>query len=113
MRFYVFLAVFVAAVIVIECGHTFLGTNVLRQEVYNRDVKYSSYMFRKRVENLTITMPASYGYGKTIQGILAYDLTESDASANVTAGGLGFNFVTLRLKSSRGDDIHFDVYIYA
>ncbi|CAH2243546.1 jg1593 [Pararge aegeria aegeria] len=113
MKVYIFFAALVAAVVIIECSHTFMGTNVLRQQVLHRDVKYSSRMFRKRVELFNFTMPASFGYGRSIQGILAYDRTNSDASANVTSGGLGFNYLTLRMKSDRGNDIHFDVYIYA
>lgn len=46
------------------------------------------------------------------QGILAYDKTNSKASANVTEGGLGFNHLTLRMKSERGGKINYDVYVY-
>ncbi|CAH2243544.1 uncharacterized protein LOC120632808 [Pararge aegeria] len=113
MKLYVFCAALVAAVVVIECSHTFLGTNVQRQKVFHRNIKYGSYVFRKRVEYLNFTMPTKYGYGRSIQGILAYDKVKSTASANVTAGGLGFNYVTLRMKSERGRDISYDVYIYA
>ncbi|CAH2243545.1 uncharacterized protein LOC120632644 [Pararge aegeria] len=113
MKLYVFCAALVAAVVVIECSHTFLGTNVLRQKVFHRNIKYDSYMLRKRVEFLNFTMPTKYGYGRSIQGILFYDKTKSTASANVTAGGLGFNYVTMRMKSERGRGMRFDVFIYA
>ncbi|XP_045775410.1 uncharacterized protein LOC123874211 [Maniola jurtina] len=112
MRLYLFLAALVAAVVIIECKHTFLGTNVQRQKVFHKNVKYGSYMFQKRVETLKFSMPNTF-YGRAIQGILAYDKTKSGASANVTEGGLGFNYVTLRMKSERGRELNYDVYIYA
>ncbi|KAL4710955.1 hypothetical protein ACJJTC_017920 [Scirpophaga incertulas] len=113
MRFYAAFLVALAFVAV-ECGHTFMGTNVQRPQVYHNSVRYSSLVFRKRIENLYYVLPTlPSSAGRVIQGILAYDLTNSDASANVTQGGIGYNFVNLRMKSSRGKDIKFDVYIYA
>ncbi|CAB3244096.1 unnamed protein product [Arctia plantaginis] len=98
----------------VECHNTFIGTNVQRPLVYHHNVEYSSKVFRKRVENLYFMMPQiPANTGRAIQGILAYDLTHSEASANVTQGGLGYNFVNLRMKSDRGQKLKFDVYIYA
>uniref|UniRef100_A0A2A4JML9 MBF2 n=1 Tax=Heliothis virescens TaxID=7102 RepID=A0A2A4JML9_HELVI len=103
-----------AVVLAVECSHTFLGTNVLRPMVYHHNVQYSSKVFRKRVENMYFALPAvPSNAGRAIQGILAYDKTHTGASANVTQGGLGFNYVNLRLKSDRGEKIDYDVYIYA
>ncbi|XP_023943157.1 uncharacterized protein LOC112049501 [Bicyclus anynana] len=113
MKLYVFIAVLVAAVVITDCSHTFLGTNVLRQQIFHRNVKYSSYLFQKRVEYLNFTVPNRFGYSSSIQGILAYDKLDSSASANVTAGGLGFNYLSLRMKSERGRGLSYDVYIFA
>ncbi|XP_039758537.1 uncharacterized protein LOC120632656 [Pararge aegeria] len=112
MRFCFVLPVLVLAAVVVECSHTFLGTSVLRQLVFHQDVKYSGNTLSKRIEYLNYTLPATIGYGRTIQGILAYDKTNS-ASANVTAGGVGYPYVSLRMKSERRKDIRYDVYIYA
>ncbi|XP_034833671.1 uncharacterized protein [Maniola hyperantus] len=112
MRLYLFLAALVAAVVITECKHTFMGTNVHKRNVFHMCVNYGSYTFQKRVEQLKFTMPSHF-YGRSIQGILAYDKTKSGATANVTHGGLGFNYVTLRMKSERGREIIYDVYIYA
>ncbi|XP_023943297.1 uncharacterized protein LOC112049583 [Bicyclus anynana] len=112
MKLFVFIAVLVAAAVITDCSHTFLGTNVLRQQVFHRNVKYNSYTFQKRVEYLNFTIPAKFGYSSSIQGILAYDRLDSSASANVTAGGLGFNSLSLRMKSQRGRGLSYDVYIY-
>ncbi|XP_023943153.1 uncharacterized protein LOC112049502 [Bicyclus anynana] len=111
MRFY-FLVSLLAAVVVVHCTHTFMGTSVYRQLVFHQEVKYSGNTLSKRIEYLNYTLPATFGYGRTIQGLLAYDLTNS-ASANVTAGGVGFPYVSLRMKSDRRKDIRYDVYIYA
>ncbi|CAB3244097.1 unnamed protein product [Arctia plantaginis] len=112
MKVYVLLFL-LAVVVIVECGHTFLGTSVQRKLIYHKDVKYPSKLFQKRIENVNYTIPyASRQYSPSIQGILAYDLTTSGASANVTKGGLGYNFVNLRLKSDRAEELHFDIYIY-
>ncbi|XP_045775440.1 uncharacterized protein LOC123874247 [Maniola jurtina] len=114
MRLYLFLAALVAAVVITECKHTFLGTNVQRQEVFHENKRYFSRFFEKRVEDLRFRMPYSF-YGRAIQGILAYDKNTfiSHATVNVTEGGLGFNYVTLRMASDSGHDINYDIFIYA
>ncbi|RVE54240.1 hypothetical protein evm_001067 [Chilo suppressalis] len=109
-----YIALLLAAVAVVECGHTFVGTNVMRPQVYHSNVYYSSLVFRKRIENLYYVLPTlPANAGRVIQGVLAYDLSNSDATANITQGGIGYNYVNLRMKSSRGKSIKFDVYIYA
>ncbi|XP_028169352.1 uncharacterized protein LOC114359258 [Ostrinia furnacalis] len=101
-------------VALVECKHTFMGTNVLRPQLYHAIITHHALVFRKRVENLSYTIPNLAGNaGRTIQGILAWDLTNTDASANVTQGGIGYNYVNLRMKSSRGEDLKFEVFIYA
>lgn len=37
----------------------------------------------------------------------------SEASTNVTGGGIGYEYVDLRMKSERGTGLHYDIYIYA
>lgn len=62
------LAFLLAAVVYVQCDHTFLGTNVLRPLVYHHDVEYSSKVFRKRVENLYFALPAvPSNFGRSIQ----------------------------------------------
>ncbi|CAH2230454.1 uncharacterized protein LOC120632657 [Pararge aegeria] len=110
MRFCIVLPVL--ALVVVECSHTFMGTSVFRQLVFYQYVKYRGNTLSKRIEYLNYTLPATIGYGRTIQGILAYDRTNS-CSANVTAGGLGYPYVSLRMMSERWKDIRYSVYIYA
>ncbi|CAH0587921.1 unnamed protein product [Chrysodeixis includens] len=114
MKLSVSILLVLAAVVIVECSHTFMGTSVQRPLVYHHNAQYSSKVFRKRIENLYYAMPAvPSNFGRVIQGILAFDLTFSGASANVTQGGIGYNFVNLRMKSDRGAKTNFDVYIYA
>lgn len=44
---------------------------------------------------------------------MVYDLKNSEASANITQGGIGHNFLNIRMKSERGRGLKYDVYIYA
>ncbi|XP_013183706.2 uncharacterized protein LOC106129647 [Amyelois transitella] len=112
MRLCIIFLIFLGVVIV-ECGHTFMGTSVLRPLVYHHSAEYSAKVFRKRIENMYFSLPPQYVQEqRSIKGILAYDMKHSDASANVTQGGLGFNFVNIRMKSARGEAMHFDIYIY-
>ncbi|XP_004929726.1 uncharacterized protein LOC101746808 [Bombyx mori] len=102
-----------AAVVIVECGHLFVGTNINRPMVYHHNAKYDAKLFRKRVENLHYVLPqVPSTIGKSIQGILAYDKTHSTASANITQGGIWFTFVNLRMKSERVNKLNYDVYIY-
>ncbi|XP_052758409.1 uncharacterized protein LOC116412677 [Galleria mellonella] len=102
-----------SAVVFVECGHTFMGTNVLRPLVQHHKAKFSSYIFRKRVEYYNYTLPRIYIVnGESIKGILAYDLTDSSASANITQGGIGYNYFNLRMKSERGKKLYYDIYVY-
>jgi hypothetical protein len=56
MKFYIAFLLALAFAVV-ECGHTFMGTNVQRPQVYHNSVKYSSYVFKKRIENLYYVLP--------------------------------------------------------
>ncbi|CAK1581240.1 unnamed protein product [Parnassius mnemosyne] len=103
----------IAVIVIVECSHTFMGTNVQRELAFHQTVKYSAYMFQKRIEYLNVTIPNNHlQYGRYITGILAYDLTTTEASANVTAGGIGYTFVNLRMKSDKGKEMRYDIYVY-
>ncbi|CAG5059289.1 unnamed protein product [Parnassius apollo] len=103
----------IAATVIVECSHTFMGTSVQRKMAFHKTVKYSAYLFQKRIEYLNVSIPHNrLQDGRYITGILAYDLTKSGASTNVTAGGLGYTFVNLRMKSDRGKELRYDIYVY-
>ncbi|XP_030021264.2 uncharacterized protein LOC115440900 [Manduca sexta] len=109
MKLYI-LGLLLAVVVVTECGHTFMGTNVMRRQAHYAKMRFGANTFSKRIEYFNYTVP--HNLNQSIQGILAYDLTNSGASANVTSGGMGFNHVTLRMKSDRGKKLQYDIYIY-
>lgn len=44
---------------------------------------------------------------------MAYDNKHTNATATVTAGGIGYTYVNLRLKSERGKELDYDIGIYA
>ncbi|XP_072938364.1 uncharacterized protein [Epargyreus clarus] len=101
----------VAVIAVVECNHTFMGSNVQRPLVHQHTATYSSYRYQKRVETYSYTMPPRRrNSGMVIQGILAYDLTNTSASANVTSGGVGYPYMTLRMKSDRGESLKYQIY---
>lgn len=67
MKIYVFLFL-LAVVVVVKCGHTFLGTSVQRKLIYHKDAKYPSKLFQKRIENVNYTIPfSSHQYSPSIQ----------------------------------------------
>ncbi|XP_053619803.1 uncharacterized protein LOC128680585 [Plodia interpunctella] len=104
---------FLIGVVIVHCGHTFLGTSVLRPLVYHHNAEYGAKIFQKRVENIYYSLPEKFlRERRSIKGILAYDLQHSQASANITQGGLGYNFVNIRMKSERGLPLHYDISIY-
>ncbi|CAH2049539.1 unnamed protein product, partial [Iphiclides podalirius] len=111
MRYFT-VGLLIAAVVIVECSHTFIGTSVQRQLVLQRTVQEKPKTFQKTITTANITIPYSRLRNGFIEGILAYDVTNSGASANVTAGGVGFSFVNLRMKSDRGKKLHYEVYIY-
>ncbi|XP_047996242.1 uncharacterized protein LOC125234101 [Leguminivora glycinivorella] len=100
-------------IVLVECNHMFCGTSVMRPLVHQEQAEYSWKLFQKRVEVMYYKMPVVPGEMRTIQGILAYDKTHTTASANITEGGLGYDFVKIRMKSQRGEKLHYDIYIYA
>ncbi|KAJ8714431.1 hypothetical protein PYW07_002656 [Mythimna separata] len=107
------LVLLLVSVFFVNCDHTFMGTSVMRPLLYHGEAKFPSRVFQKRIEFFNYTVPAVPGYTRTIQGILAYDKTHSGASVNVTRGGLGYNFVNLRMKSDRAKELDYEFYIYA
>ncbi|GBP72427.1 hypothetical protein EVAR_7086_1 [Eumeta japonica] len=84
-----------------------------RQLLYHYDALYQARPFVRRIQNLSFRIPPTPEYdGKVIQGIMAYDLLNSNATARVTVGGVNEAFMNIRMKGARGRDLHYDVYVY-
>lgn len=46
------------------------------------------------------------------QGIILRDLDHTDAIASITAGGVGFSYANMRLKSDRGSGLNYQIEVY-
>ncbi|KPJ19462.1 hypothetical protein RR48_11089 [Papilio machaon] len=77
--------------------------------VYHTAVRYPAIPYKRRVENIFYSNQDQ----KKIKSILVYDNLHSEASASVTAGGVGYSFVNIRLKSEKGRNVDYDIGIYA
>ncbi|KAJ8707276.1 hypothetical protein PYW08_011410 [Mythimna loreyi] len=71
-------------------------------------VEYNAIPFMKRVKYFFYTQTDN----RLIQGIQALDTLHSKSSINITAGGVGYSYVNLRLKSERGRGLNYDIGIY-
>ncbi|KAF9417071.1 hypothetical protein HW555_005769 [Spodoptera exigua] len=71
--------------------------------IYQDKVRYEAIPLKKRVK--------TYTYNGT--AISCYDFQNSEASVNITAGGIGYKYVELRLKSQRSYRLEYAIEIYA
>ncbi|KAJ8708655.1 hypothetical protein PYW08_010037 [Mythimna loreyi] len=98
-------AVYSKSVIV---GQTWDANGIRR--VYETTVSANAIPFFKREKFVNFEYPS--GDGK-IKGIAIKDLDNGLAEPAITLGGLGFNYVNLKLKSERGSGFNFQIEIYA
>ncbi|CAK1552753.1 unnamed protein product [Leptosia nina] len=84
-----------------------VGSNLNGQLVHIEKVSLSAFPFKVR------TKTVSYNGQQAIRGISAIDLDKSKAKVTIMAGGIGFTYATLRLKSERGEGLEYQVQIYA
>ncbi|VVD00376.1 unnamed protein product [Leptidea sinapis] len=86
----------------------FIGDTVHRKMVFHQRVKDIAIPFKKRIQTLSYSDPEK----RLIKGIAAIDNDFSHASANITQGGVGYSYVTVRMKSQRHHPLNFEVEIY-
>ncbi|CAH0674032.1 unnamed protein product [Spodoptera exigua] len=102
------LVLFACLFVIVTCDHLILGnTNNNQNMIYHTTAHYAAIPFIKRVKNIF------YSGNAVINSILAYDNKHTNASAAVTAGGIGYTYVNLRLKSARGKELDYDIGIYS
>nr|XP_053621671.1 uncharacterized protein LOC128681645 [Plodia interpunctella] len=91
-------------------GGNYIYGNVLDRVLLENitNVQYNAIPFIKRVKYFFYNSPSN----KIISGIQALDRLHSHASINVTAGGVGYSYVNLRLKSDRGSGLDYEIGIY-
>lgn len=79
------------------------------KKVYQKSIEASPLPFLKRKLLITFEHPD----GESIKGISMKDLDNGIAEPSITSGGLGYDFVNLKLKSERGHGYNFILEIYA
>ncbi|XP_059058594.1 probable salivary secreted peptide [Achroia grisella] len=107
MRLVLFLT-FLECFCAILCYDMIVGDTVHKKMVFHQRIKDFAIPFKKRIKSLTYNDPEK----RTIKGIATIDNDFSHASANITDGGVGFSYVTVRMKSQRHHPLNFEVEIY-
>lgn len=82
----------------------------LVKKVYEKTAEKSSFPFIVKEEEIYFEYPNP---GQKIKGIAIKDLDNGLAQPSITRGGLGFNFVNIKLKSERGSGYRFLIELYA
>ncbi|CAH2040622.1 unnamed protein product, partial [Iphiclides podalirius] len=98
----------VACFMLCECEHLIIGDSSNKDMVYHTAARFTAIPYKRRIENVFYSNPEQ----KKIKSILVYDNLHSDATASVTAGGIGYTFVNIRLKSEKGTRIDYDIGVY-
>ncbi|XP_062528542.1 uncharacterized protein LOC134200192 [Bombyx mori] len=89
-------------------SYHFLVGDISSSLVHHKLVQYNAIPFMKRVKNYFY----SSADNKIITGIQALDSLNSKATVNITAGGVGYPYVNMRMKSERGSGLSYDIGIY-
>lgn len=84
--------------------------NGIVKKVYEKVVESSAIPLIKRVEEVYFEFPQP---DQKIKGIAIKDLENGLAEPSINRGGLGLNFVNIKLKSERGSGFKYIIEIYA
>ncbi|KAM3966997.1 uncharacterized protein ACR2FA_011880 [Aphomia sociella] len=109
MIFKSFIFFLLVSITTVYCEHLIMGDVNNRQLIYHTTAQYDAFPFMKRVK----TVFYSNTEQKVIKSILVYDNMYSKATASITAGGIGYTYVNLRLKSERGRGLDYDIGLYS
>ncbi|XP_052750255.1 uncharacterized protein LOC113512830 isoform X2 [Galleria mellonella] len=108
MRLLLYLVVLVCVTVCVTCKNHFFGEKEDARLVSREKIMYEAIPWKKRVQY--------YEYSdspRPIKAIRCYDYQNSEASVNITEGGIGFDHVTLRMKSQRSYRLDYAIEIYA
>lgn len=98
----------------VHCKNVMVGQtydhNGLIRKVFEKGVEASAIPLIKREKEVYFEYPLG---DQKIKGIAIKDLDNSNAEASINRGGLGLNFVNIKLKSERGSGLNFWIEIYA
>ncbi|KPJ19465.1 hypothetical protein RR48_11092 [Papilio machaon] len=109
MRFLIY--VFLLSILFVnlfEAKDLVVGTRVNNLLISTEKVVYRAIPLIKRDKDYTFIDPKH----RIIKGIIARDLSRSDARATVTQGGLGSTNVTIHFQSERGEGLNYLVLIF-
>ncbi|XP_049867987.1 probable salivary secreted peptide [Pectinophora gossypiella] len=97
-----------AFVCVTQCKDLIVGSSFNNRLLWQQKAEYNAIPLKKRVKEVFFSDPGQ----QIIKGIIARDLDHTDAEATVTAGGTGFSYANIRLKSERGSGLNYQIEIY-
>ncbi|VVD04572.1 unnamed protein product [Leptidea sinapis] len=100
--------VLVSCICACYCKDLIVGTSFNGRLLWQEKAEYNSIPFKKRVKEVFYSDPGQ----QVIKGIIARDLDHTDATATVTAGGVGQSYANIRLKSERGSGLNYQIEIY-
>ncbi|CAG4948666.1 unnamed protein product [Colias eurytheme] len=85
-----------------------VGTSYNTRLVWQEKAEYMAIPFKKRVKEVFYSDPGQ----QILKGIVVRDLDKTEASATITAGGVGTSFANIRLKSERGSGLNYQLEFY-
>ncbi|KOB76496.1 Uncharacterized protein OBRU01_01937 [Operophtera brumata] len=104
----VLLIVLLSCVCVTYCSDLIVGSSFNNRLLWQQKAEYNSIPLKKRVKEVFFSDPGQ----QIIKGIIARDLDHTDGIASITAGGVGFSYANMRLKSARGSGLNYQIEIY-
>ncbi|CAK1547763.1 unnamed protein product [Leptosia nina] len=103
-----------ALIAIVNCKSVIVGQvydhNNYVRKVFEQTVETTGIPLLKREEEVKFEYPSA---DQKIKGIAIKDLENGLAEPSITSGGIGFNFVRIKLKSERGSGFKFVVEIFA
>nr|XP_053606511.1 uncharacterized protein LOC128672980 [Plodia interpunctella] len=108
-----FFVTFCALITLVHCktvivGQVYTTDNVVK--VHQQTLETKAIPLFKRKQEVYFNYPIK---DRKIKGIAIRDLENGLAEPSITRGGLGFDYVNIKLKSERGSGYKFQIEIYA
>ncbi|CAH0714373.1 unnamed protein product, partial [Brenthis ino] len=100
--------IFASFICVSYCKDLIIGTSFNNRLIWQEKAEYNAIPLKKRVKEVFFSDPGQ----QIIKGIIARDLDHTEAIASVTAGGVGFSYANIRLKSDRGSGLNYQIEMY-
>ncbi|XP_075974784.1 uncharacterized protein LOC142975679 [Anticarsia gemmatalis] len=104
----ILLVVLLSFVCAAYCKDLIVGTSFNNRLIFQQKAEYNAIPLKKRVKEVFFSDPGQ----QIIKGVILRDLDHTDAIPSITAGGVGFSYANIRLKSDRGSGLNYQVEIY-